>query len=53
MKPTVTPLTARLLTPLENPWMRQEFDGNLRLTDGRTTRLYDVTNWSITESTEE
>jgi hypothetical protein len=35
---------------LENPWMRQEFGGNLTLTDGTTKRLYDVTNWTITET---
>ena len=35
---------------LENPWMRQEFGGNLTLTDGRTTRVYDVQNWTITET---
>jgi hypothetical protein len=27
---------------LENPWMRQEWDGNLTLEDGATTRVYDV-----------
>lgn len=36
---------------LDNPWMRQEFGGNLTLTDGKTTRYYDVTNWTITETT--
>lgn len=36
---------------LENPWMRQEVDGNLTLTDGTSKRLYDVTNWTITETT--
>jgi hypothetical protein len=35
---------------LENPWMRQEFGGNLTLTDGSNKRLYDVTNWTITET---
>lgn len=35
---------------LENPWMRQEWKGNLILTDGETKRLYDVTNWTITET---
>ncbi len=34
---------------LENPSMRQEIGGNLTVTDGKTTRLYDVTNWIITE----
>ena len=36
---------------LENPWMRQEFGGNLTLTDGNTKRLYDVTHWTIIETT--
>jgi hypothetical protein len=36
---------------LENPWMRQEFGGNLTVTDGKTTRVYDVTNWTIIEET--
>jgi hypothetical protein len=35
---------------LENPWMRQEFGGNLTITDGKTTRLYDVTKWTVTET---
>jgi hypothetical protein len=34
---------------LENPWMRQEFGGNLTLTEGRTTRVHDVQNWTTTE----
>jgi len=38
---------------LENPWMRQEFGGNLTITDGRTNRVYDVTNWTITGRTNE
>jgi hypothetical protein len=38
---------------LENPWMRQEWEGHLTLTDGRTTRLYDVTDWTITETVKE
>ena len=36
---------------LENPWMRQEWNGNLTLRDGSTTRVYDVTNWQIIETT--
>lgn len=35
---------------LENPWMRQEFGGNLTITDGKTTRFYDVSKWEITET---
>ncbi|VTU01796.1 Uncharacterized protein OS=Bacteroides ovatus CL03T12C18 GN=HMPREF1070_00577 PE=4 SV=1 [Gemmataceae bacterium] len=36
---------------LDNPWMRQEYGGDLTITDGKTKRVYDVTNWTITEST--
>ena len=36
---------------LENPWMRQEYGGNLTVTDGKTTRVYDLTTWTITEET--
>ena len=35
---------------LENPWMRQEWNGNLTLKDGPTTRVYDVTQWRIQET---
>ena len=34
---------------LDNPWMRQEFGGNLTLTVGKTKHLYDMSNWTITE----
>lgn len=34
---------------LENPWMRQEWDGNLTISDGKTIRTYDVKNWTITD----
>jgi hypothetical protein len=44
-------LAYEVLPLLENPWMRQEVDGNLTLTDGTTKRLYDVTNWTITATT--
>lgn len=37
---------------LENPWMRQEWNGNLTLKDGTTTRVYDVTQWKIHETTQ-
>jgi len=30
--------------------MRQEWNGDLTLTDGRTRRHYDVTHWTITET---
>lgn len=36
---------------LENPWMRQEYGSNLTVTDGKTSRVYDVTNWTIIEET--
>jgi hypothetical protein len=35
---------------LENPWMRQEWEGNLTISDGRTRRVYDVENWTVTET---
>ncbi|MGF1603196.1 MAG: hypothetical protein ACFCU8_14465, partial [Thermosynechococcaceae cyanobacterium] len=35
---------------LENPWMRQEWNGNLTLTDGKVQRIYDTAKWIITES---
>lgn len=31
--------------------MRQEYGGNLTVTDGKTTRVYDLTTWTITEET--
>lgn len=34
---------------LDNPWMRQEWDGNLTITDGTTRRVYDVTKWRISD----
>ncbi len=35
---------------LENPWMRQEWNGDLTLSDGKTKRHYDLTKWTITET---
>lgn len=35
---------------LENPWMRQEWEGNLVITDGVTKRVYDVKEWTVTDS---
>lgn len=35
---------------LENPWMHHEFGGNLTIRDGGSSRTYDVTNWTITDS---
>ena len=35
---------------LENPWMRQEWNGDLILTDGKVKRHYDLTHWAITET---
>jgi len=34
---------------LDNPWMHQERNGNLTITDGRNKRVYDVNNWTITD----
>ena len=34
---------------VDNPWIHQEWEGNMRITDGVTERLYDVKNWTITE----
>jgi hypothetical protein len=35
---------------LENPWMRQEWEGDLVITDGVSKRVYDVKEWTVTES---
>ena len=35
---------------LENPWMRQAWDGDLVIDLGTTQRIYDVKRWTITES---
>ena len=36
---------------IDNPWMHQEWDGKVfTLTDGKATRTYDLTNWTITET---
>jgi len=34
---------------VDNPWVHQDWDGNMRVTDGVIERLYDVKNWIITE----
>jgi hypothetical protein len=34
---------------VDNPWVHQDWDGNMRVTDGVTERLYDVKTWTITE----
>ena len=34
---------------LENPWMRQEWEGNLVNTDGVIKRVYDVKDWTDTD----
>jgi hypothetical protein len=34
---------------VDNPWIHQEWDGDMRITDGVTERIYDVKNWTITE----
>lgn len=38
---------------VENPWIHQAWEGNMRISDGVTTRTYDVTNWTITDETAE
>ncbi len=35
---------------LDNPWMHQERNGNLTITDGHIRRIYDVTNWTVTDT---
>ena len=35
---------------LENPWMHQEWDGNLTISDGSIKRVYNVSDWTITET---
>lgn len=34
---------------VDNPWIHQDWEGNMRISDGITERLYDVTHWTITE----
>lgn len=34
---------------VDNPWIHQDWEGNMRISDGVTERIYDVTNWTITE----
>jgi hypothetical protein len=34
---------------VDNPWIHQDWEGNLRISDGVTERLYDLTSWTITE----
>ena len=34
---------------VDNPWIHQDWEGNMRISDGETERLYDITNWTITE----
>lgn len=35
---------------IDNPWMHQDWDGKIfTLTDGKTVRTYDQSNWTITE----
>lgn len=36
---------------VDNPWIHQDWEGNMRISDGVTERIYDVTNWTITERT--
>lgn len=34
---------------VDNPWIHQDWNGNMRISDGVTERVYDVKNWTITE----
>lgn len=34
---------------IDNPWVHQERNGAMTVTDGKTTRIYDMTTWTITE----
>ncbi len=34
---------------VDNPWIHQDWEGNMRISDRVTERIYDVTNWTITE----
>lgn len=34
---------------VDNPWIHQDWEGDMRISDGVTERLYDVKNWTITE----
>jgi hypothetical protein len=34
---------------VDNPWIHQDWEGNMRISDGVSERIYDVTNWSITD----
>jgi hypothetical protein len=34
---------------VDNPWVHQDWDGDMRISDGVTERLYDVKAWTIME----
>lgn len=34
---------------VDNPWIHQSWNGNMRITDGKTERIYDLQTWTITE----
>jgi hypothetical protein len=34
---------------VDNPWIHQEWEGNMRISDGVTERIYDISDWTITE----
>jgi hypothetical protein len=34
---------------VDNPWIHQDWDGNMRISDDVTERIYDVKAWTITE----
>ena len=45
------PVSFRSRPLVETPWARQPLGGNLVLTDGKTDRVYDFQNWTITQGT--
>jgi len=34
---------------VDNPWIHQEWEGNMRISDGVTELIYDISDWTITE----
>ena len=34
---------------VDNPWIHQNWEGNMRISDGVSERIYDITNWTITD----
>ena len=46
---TMKSFVARSWPLRENPWMRQEWEGDLVITDGEKKRVYDVKGWTVTD----